>query len=1280
MWKSKQKLQTAFWLMAALCLGGLWLVGDGRAEKPRVVLPDDPQKVVLLWDFRRADLPRSKEEPQVRLLANGSLTVIDPHGPGKTLVMKLSAPEVQELLDFVIHDQGFFTLDSGKVQACIRAAQLQDGLAPSTVEMDATVLRVCADGREHVVRCSDLHSYADRADETKRLAAIQQRLQRLVHWSYAGGQPGIEAALKRANERLRQEFPEAPLLSAGDLQFAVQKVNGSAQAIWERTSVAKDKNPFSFVHARLDWASAEEEPQVIVKANLADTPTPKPGKKKENKDLPPGQPVPVAADKTVKYDYPIVYVRAPRYADNQRNRWPNTHTPLVATPASELMLLHPDGREEVLVAVKAHEAVTDPYVSFDAAWVYYAKYHDQTERDGINRTSRGGSDIYKIHIPTRKIVRLTHQEYTPNTGTADDSAAKRPAVFNLGPCPVPGGKVAFTSDRNGFRSVRAGQPVAQQLFVMDEDGANVENIGHINLGSAHHPTILTDGRLIFSTTETQGMRGGYFGWGIWSIHPDGANWGPVVSAMSGNVFHFQTQLADGRIVVEFYYPGTTTKGFGAFFSLPPQPAEGYPAFGPARITESVGGILPLPFTPYGMQLLTRFSDGSDVPPNRGWGQFTHPAGAPDNHLLAVYGGASGNHQYGVKQPPFDSGIYLIKSGQPIDEPRQLLLVKNDPNYHEMMPRALVSYKRIYGVDEPRRLPFDRNDGKLCPHLPEGTPFGLVGTSSLYKRESAPYGVVPKGSVTSAYAGGKDPFQGMGGIFGGGGGTTNWQTQGADAGPYANDDIHAIRILITEPVNADVKPRMVAHGSGGGGRTLPPNERLRILGEFPVRKLVKGQQPLDPDGNPDTSFLAKIPADVAWTFQTLDKRGMVLNMAQTWHQVRPGEIRNNCGGCHAHSQKPTEFKDTFAARPDFVPFDLTQRTPLLTTQKHDESGKQWDVDNETGLRFVKGVKNVEYFHDVKPILDRSCVACHTHKSEKPAGNLVLDDDELMPTPSGNMKVPGTYYRLALDQGQIGQNHPQQFGHLSPTGHWSYPMQASRYIRKLQSRRSLLIWKVFGQRLDGWSNDDFPSETAPGDKNSLAWKGQPLPPTKENLAKADLDYTGSAMPPPEAVAGNYAGADGRKIKVPPLSEEDRLTLVRWIDLGCPIDLAFDPAHPDQRGAGGWMVDDQRPTLTLTYPRAGANPKVMRFLIGMHDYDTGLDMASFQVVADFDLDGVPAGTNLASKFKVLPEGRWELPLSEPITKLSKGKLTVSVKDRQGNITRIERTFSVAASPAKD
>jgi hypothetical protein len=57
---------------------------------------------------------------------------------------------------------------------------------------------------------------------------------------------------------------------------------------------------------------------------------------------------------------------------------------------------------------------------------------------------------------------------------------------------------------------------------------------------------------------------------------------------------------------------------------------------------------------------------------------------------------------------------------------------------------------------------------------------------------------------------------------------------------------------------------------------------------------------------------------------------------------------------------------------------------------------------------------------------------------------------------------------------------------------------------------------------------------------------------------------------------------------------------------------------------MLDDQRPTLTLTYPQPGANKSLKRILIGMHDYDTGLDMSTFQVSASFPLDGTPAGEN--------------------------------------------------------
>src|SRR5690606_4666565 len=72
------------------------------------------------------------------------------------------------------------------------------------------------------------------------------------------------------------------------------------------------------------------------------------------------------------------------------------------------------------------------------------------------------------------------------------------------------------------------------------------------------------------------------------------------------------------------------------------------------------------------------------------------------------------------------------------------LSATETNYNESWPRALVPYERIYGVKEPVDLARLRNDGSLSPQLPAGTPFGLVGTSSLYKRESYPNGAVPPG--------------------------------------------------------------------------------------------------------------------------------------------------------------------------------------------------------------------------------------------------------------------------------------------------------------------------------------------------------------------------------------------------------------------------------------------------------------------------------------------------------------------------------------------------------
>ncbi len=978
----------------------------------------------------------------------------------------------------------------------------------------------------------------------------------------------------------------------------------------------------------------------------------------------------ITTDKAVKYDFDIVYVRAPRKSPDGRSKWAEVGDPRTMEPGADLMLLHPDGKEEVLVPVTANESIADPQVSLDGQSVFFAKMHDAT--------GHKGADIYKVQVSTKQVTRLTQQTFTPNTGATDWPKTPLPSwgVYNLGPCPLPGGRLAFVSDRNVFKASNPGyapNALALQLFVMDDDGGNVECIGHLNLGMALHPVVLKDGRIMFSSLESQGLRSHHL-WGVWSIHPDGTNWGPLFSAFeigngTADSTHFQTQLSDGSIVAESYY-NLNNFGFGTYLKFPVSVPDGYAGFGPgfkpdpknakvrhSRHADGRGIYIQFPFSPFGIGSLTPFvlkGDSPSDPAEPGKkdsprvGKFTHPAAAPDNHLLTTYSAGSLN-SFTKHTPAFDSGIYLIKDGKPVNEPGEMLLVKNDPKYHEQWPRAVVPYKRTYGIDEPKRLTPLANDGKLSTHLPEGTPFGLVGTSSFYKRESYPYGVVKPGTVTAGFAGEKDPTG-----YKGFDSSHNWSVQGSDAGLYANEDVHAVRVLLLEPTSEAKKGRTYYNHA---------RERMRILGEIPLRKFTGDKQPTDPDGNPDTSFLAKIPADVAWTFQTLDKRGMVLNAAQTWHQLRPGEIRNDCGGCHSHSQKPTDFKLTAAAKPDYIPFDLTRKTPLLTTKSKDESKTKWDAKDEAGLRYQADPKTVEYFRDIKPIFERSCVACHSSKSDKPAGNLVLDDPAMVKTqnPAGlgfDINVPGTYARLAADkEGKWGHKplHRHGWAHL--------PNSASRYIRMMQSRRSLLIWKVYGERLDGWQNDDFPHERIPGDPSSLQHKGQPVADSPKTREIAHTGFTGSAMPPPDAVKAG---------KVVALSDEDKLTLVRWIDLGCPIDLTADA-----KSGFGWGLDDQRPTVALTSPKVGTNATLDHLLIGLHDTGTGLDMDSLRVVADFAINDTPAGENLAKQFRSVSPGVWEWKLAKPIADLPKGMLTVSATDRQGNSTRIERKFSVGGKP---
>jgi hypothetical protein len=160
------------------------------------------------------------------------------------------------------------------------------------------------------------------------------------------------------------------------------------------------------------------------------------------------------------------------------------------------------------------------------------------------------------------------------------------------------------------------------------------------------------------------------------------------------------------------------------------------------------------------------------------------------------------------------------------------------------------------------------------------------------------------------------------------------------------------------------------------------------------------------------------------------------------------------------------------------------------------------------------------------------------------------------------------------------------------------------------------------------------------------------------EADLDYTGEIMPPP--------GTD------PPLTIDEKMTIARWIDLGCPIN-AGDGGATEY----GWFLDEVRPTLEMSQPRPGGNPTpVATIRIGTADAH-GLAAGSLSVSADFPVAGRAPGSELADLATAAGDGIVSIAIDPPLTVEGEQHVYAEVSDLQGNVTRVARRFFVGAAP---
>ena len=384
-------------------------------------------------------------------------------------------------------------------------------------------------------------------------------------------------------------------------------------------------------------------------------------------------------------------------------------------------------------------------------------------------------------------------------------------------------------------------------------------------------------------------------------------------------------------------------------------------------------------------------------------------------------------------------------------------------------------------------------------------------------------------MTATFAGGTDrtggfrdldPFNtSLGGV------SLNWFNQGADAGRYANDDIHAIRILAMEPTT----DRQRGPKSGRTFRSHA-NERLRILGEIPVRKFPRPDLDAErrrKNREASRSIPTATPTPASWP--RFRRRGLHVPDAR---QERHGPEHGPDLAPAPARRDPQRLRRLPRPQPEADPLQghrgRQARLPVFDlTEQHAAADHQEErsVRQEVGQRgrdrpaLREGRQERRVFPrrqaDPRPQLRRLPYAEARAAGRQPGPGRRQD---------GRPAQRRRRARHLLPAGD-GLRRPVRPASRS-IGSWRNA-NASRYVRMFQSRRSLLIWKVFGRRTDGWTNDDFPTETVPGDPQTLQHKGKPVAEHARRTATAPTStYTGSIMPPPEAVAGTSSARTARR----------------------------------------------------------------------------------------------------------------------------------------------------------
>jgi len=176
--------------------------------------------------------------------------------------------------------------------------------------------------------------------------------------------------------------------------------------------------------------------------------------------------------------FPIVFIKGANKMPNcfQIDPWRQTYSTTDSGPTyrigDNLHILSPDGKVSQLTNF-TDGYVADCEVSWDAKRIVFSK--------------RGGKtqpwwDVWEIGTDGKGLRRITKGPY-----------------HDVQPAYLPDGRIVFSSSRIGIRDEYHGYH-ATGLTVMNADGSDMHTIG-LNLGRDNEPSMMPDGRILFSRLE-----------------------------------------------------------------------------------------------------------------------------------------------------------------------------------------------------------------------------------------------------------------------------------------------------------------------------------------------------------------------------------------------------------------------------------------------------------------------------------------------------------------------------------------------------------------------------------------------------------------------------------------------------------------------------------------------------------------------------------------------------------------------------------------------------------